>query len=42
MTCTKLTYRGIAYIKDDTGRYSVETSKISKPSIQKEKPLSLV
>ena len=25
MTCTKLTYRGIAYIKKDTGRYEIDS-----------------
>ena len=25
MTCTTLVYRGVAYIKDDTGRYSIDT-----------------
>ena len=25
MSCTKLTYRGIAYIKKDTGRYGIDS-----------------
>ena len=25
MSCTKLTYRGIAYIKKDTGRYEIDS-----------------
>ena len=25
MICTKLTYRGVAYIKKDTGRYEIDS-----------------
>ena len=41
MTCTTLVYRGVAYIKDDKGRYSLDTSSLREKSSTK-KPLAAV
>jgi len=42
MTCTKLVYRGVAYIKDDTGKYTVDTSAVREQLSKKAKPLAAV
>ena len=47
MTCTTLVYRGVAYIKDDTGRYSIDTpitrsSYLDENISSKKKPVASV
>ena len=41
MTCTTLVYRGVAYIKDDTGRYTLDTFSV-KQKASKKKSLATV
>ena len=38
---TKLVYRGVAYIKDDTGRYSIDTSSLKEKSSTKKSLVSV-
>ena len=38
---TKLVYRGVAYIKDDKGRYSIDTSSLKEKSFTKKSLVSV-